>query len=125
MERLIEAARAGKSDYASQLYDGSDSGEKLYDTLAIIGKEIPAGSDAHLEETAKTAGLQSVRRWPVTLSYFDAAAGQGERTPLYLLSFDLFDNGVSGSLKLDFGEFSLVGKMRSLEMLKPTADCGR
>ncbi len=38
-----------------------------------------------------------------------------------MLSFDLFENGVSGALKLDFGEFSLRGEMKRLEMLEAAA----
>ncbi len=34
----------------------------------------------------------------------------------------MFENGVAGALKLDFGEFSLKGEMTRLEMLK-APDC--
>jgi hypothetical protein len=37
-----------------------------------------------------------------------------------VLSFDMFENGVAGALKLDFGEFSLRGEMKRLEILKAT-----
>ena len=47
--------------------------------------------------------------WPVRLSYF--TTGEGERTPIYTLSFDLYENGVSGALKLDYGDFAILGDM--------------
>jgi EipB-like len=37
-----------------------------------------------------------------------------------VLSFDLFENGVSGALKLDFGDFALKGELKRLELLKET-----
>ncbi len=58
----------------------------------------------------------------MSISYFEP--GAGERTPVYVLSFDLFENGVSGALKLDFGDFSLRGEMKRLEILE-TASCKR
>ena len=61
-----------------------------------------------------------MRRWPVTLSYFEP--GIGERTPLYVMSFDLFENGVSGPLTFDFGDFSMKGTLTKLEML-PESGC--
>src|SRR6202012_808368 len=40
IERIIEAARAGKSVLELTVYDGSDNGEKLYNTMSGIGKPI-------------------------------------------------------------------------------------
>ncbi len=118
MIRMIEAARRGESIVEIKFFDGSDTGEKMYDTLAVIGREIASGSDLRLEAPARAAGLAGVRRWPVKLSYFEQ--GQGERTPEFIMSFDLFENGVSGSLKIDFGSFLLKGGMKTLEMGKDT-----
>jgi len=120
MRRLIEAARAGRTLETIRFYDGSDGGEKVFDTTAFIGRPVPAGSEAGLEEPALKAGLAAVRRWPVRLSYFQP--GEGDRQPLYVLSFDMFENGISGRMRLDFGDFMLVGEMRSLQLL-PSGTC--
>ena len=57
-------------------------------------------------------------RWPVTISYFDRAAGEktGEQTPVYAITFELYENGVSRALLLDYGDFVLTGEMTSLEI---------
>jgi len=57
-----------------------------------------------------------VRRWPVTISYFDTAKKDG--APDYILSFDLYENGVLGSLKLDYGQFVLVAQLSKFELLQ-------
>ena len=44
MRRIIEAARAGKTLLEFPVYDGSDNGQKLYNTLTVIGKAIPPGA---------------------------------------------------------------------------------
>jgi hypothetical protein len=117
MVRLINAAKANERILEVRVYDGSDGGEKIYDTTAIVGARVPADGRA-VEEAADKAGLGSMARWPVSISYFEP--GNGERRPVYVLSFDLFENGVSGALKLDFGDFALRGELKRLEILKET-----
>ncbi len=53
--RLLAAARAGQRIVEVKVYDGSDGGEKIYDTTAIIGAEIPA-SGRPVEEASKRRG---------------------------------------------------------------------
>ena len=40
VRRIIAAARDGKTLLQVSVYDGSDTGEKIYDTLTVIGKAI-------------------------------------------------------------------------------------
>jgi len=122
MKQLIVAARAQQPTLALKVFDGSDDGRKVYDTLAVIGKRIEPGPADGLEAAARQDGLAKLARWPVTLSYF--APGTGERTPVYTLSFDLYENGVSRALKLDYGDFALTGEMQTLQLL-PETSCKR
>jgi hypothetical protein len=116
IERLIEAAKHGGGAMQARVYDGSDTGAKIFATLSVIGKEATKpGDDA---ETA--AALNGIRRWPVVISYFNEAAA--DAPPEYTLSFDLYENGVSGTLKLDYGAFALRARLRKLEIL-PTSAC--
>jgi hypothetical protein len=119
MVRLIAAAKSGERILEIRVFDGSDGGEKIYDTTALIGARIPPDGRA-IEGPSEKAGLGDMARWPVSISYFEP--GQGERTPVYVLSFDMFENGVSGALKLDFGQFALKGELKRLDMLAP-AEC--
>lgn len=129
MRRLIEAARAGTTTVAVKLFDGSDDGRKVYDTLAVIGRPTaaPAAAGAERDKPLREGAMAAMRRWPVTLSYF--TQGEGERTPIYTLTFDLYENGVSGRLHLDYGDFAIEGDMNRLELaktdLKAEGECGR
>ena len=119
MRRLIQAARAGETTLAAKIFDGSDDGRKVYDTLAIIGRPITGpttASSADRDRPLREGALVTMPRWPVTLSYF--TQGQGERTPIYTLTFDLYENGVSGALKLDYGEFAIEGNLSHLDIDK-------
>jgi len=122
MRRLVEAARAGQTTLSVKVFDGAEDGRKVYDTLAVIGRRIEPGRVDALEATAHQERLAKLARWPVTLSYF--TAGEGERTPVYVLSFDLYENGVSRALLLDYGDFALRGEMQKLDLL-PESACQR
>ncbi len=45
-----------------------------------------------------------------------------ELTPIYTLRFQLYDNGVSRALYLDYGTFTLSGKLVELDRL-PRSPC--
>ena len=90
---------------------------KLFDTMSVIGREASAPSTDPLAASAE--GLKGVRRWPVTISYFDGAKQDGE--PNYILAFDLYENGVSGALKINYGSYSLDGKLSKFEVLPQNA----
>jgi hypothetical protein len=120
MRRIIVAAREGKSILEFPVYDGSESGEKLYNTLTVIGRAIPAGVKTPDDAGAKIPAMGKLARWPVTISYFERqsekAEQTGEQTPVYSIGFELYENGISRALTLDYPDFTISGKMTSLEM---------
>jgi hypothetical protein len=122
MKRLIEAGQAGQSALAVQVFDGSDDGKKVYDTYAVIGRRIEPGAGTDLEKAATQDPVARLPRWPVTISYYKADAG--DQTPTYTLSFELYENGISRALKLDYGDFALKGDLQSLEV-SAASSCSR
>jgi len=119
LKRLIDAGRKGQSVLSVKVYDGSDTGRKVYDTLGLIGRRIEPGANTNPEDAARQEALAKLPRWPVTLTYFED--GSGDRTPVYTISFELYENGISRALKLDYGDFALKGDLKSLEIQPPTA----
>lgn len=120
--RIIAAARDGKSLLELSIYDGSDNGEKVYKTLTVIGAPIAADAPQSNTDTDSDAatgkdGMTQSKRWPVTVSYYDSSESnaKGEQTPVYAMSFQLYDNGVSRALKLDYNDFVIAGKISSFE----------
>jgi EipB-like len=118
IEHLIEAAKHGGGPIQARVYDGSDTGAKIFTTLSVVGKEATKPA----EDAESASALSGIRRWPVVISYFNEAAT--DAPPEYTLSFDLYENGVSGSLKLDYGAFALHARLRKLEIL-PTPACAK
>ncbi len=118
MLRVIAAARAGKNILDFPVYDGSDTGDKVFDTLTVIGHKIGAGERNHDDAAAAEPKLATVPRWPVTISYFekDKAENSGEQTAAYAIGFELYENGISRALTLDYNDFVVTGKLTSLEI---------
>src|SRR5215471_10882046 len=71
MRRIIAAAREGKSVLEFPVYDGSESGEKLFNTLTVIGRPIAPGEKMPSDAGGRIPALAKLTRWPVTISYFD------------------------------------------------------
>ena len=125
MRRIVEAAHAGKTILEFPVYDGSDTGEKVYNTLTVIGTAIDPAKKAADDATGKEPSMAGMLRWPVTVSYFDKKGADdertGEQTPVYAIAFELYENGISRSLTLDYNDFTIKGEMSSLEMKKAKA----
>jgi len=119
IRRIIDAAREGKSLLELSVYDGSDNGEKVYNTLTVIGRPVPGDREiASPDPSTINDQMKPLTRWPVTVSYFDrdAKAKEGEQTPVYAMSFELFENGVSRALVLDYNDFVIAGNLGKFDV---------
>lgn len=115
--RIVNAARAGEPLLEARVYDGTGTGDKTFDTLTVIGKPMTAPAS---EKAAQIDALKNMKRWRVAVSYFETGKRDGQ--PIYVLSFDLYENGISGALTLDYGDFVLSGEMKELTV-QPAAQC--
>jgi hypothetical protein len=124
MVRVINAARAGQSILSFPVYDGSETGDKVFDTLTVIGHQIAPDEHKHDDAAATQSKLADVPRWPVTISYFERGKtdNSAEQTPAYAISFELYANGISRALMLDYNSFVINGKLTSLDF-KDTKPC--
>jgi hypothetical protein len=128
IQRIVAAAREGKSVLELSVYDGSDNGEKVYNTLTVIGQPIPAEKAvAAPDPSTDSEQMKGLTRWPVTVSYYDrdAKKSDGEQTPVYAMSFELYENGVSRSLVLDYNDFVIAGALGKFDVkdAKDTKAC--
>lgn len=106
---ILDAARAGSRILSAPIFDGGDDGDELFDSLTVVGAQSTRPPEPAFP------GLPEETRWRVTVSYFDREPVVGERTPSYVVAFDLGESGVSSDMELDFGEFAMRGVMASFE----------
>ena len=107
---LLDKADLGDTFYETSLYDGSEDADRAMTTTVIIGKEAQANDSDPL------ATLQKDKFWPVDIAYFDESKNGGEEIPEYRISFKLHKNGVTRDLLMDYGEFSMIGKLVNLKL---------
>ena len=122
VRRIIDATREGKTILEFPIYDGSETGEKVYNTLTVIGHEIAPSERVPTDAAAGQHALSTMKRWPVTVSYFDKSGRTGEQVPVYSISFELYENGISRALMLDYNDFTISGELKTLE-IKDTKAC--
>jgi hypothetical protein len=119
IQRIIAAAKEGKSILELTVYDGSDNGQKVYNTLSVIGRGMTGDKQKEASDASTTNDqMKSMTRWPVTVSYYDRDAKKknGEETPVYSMSFELFENGVSRALVLDYNDFVISGALGKFDV---------
>jgi len=131
---LQRAARAGRNHLDVRVYDGSDQGRSFYKTYSFIGGKKPpvgltggannkTGRGPHDENLTKL-GLSDLSSWPVAVSYFYIARKYDDKIPVYELSFRMFENGVSSSMLMNYGHFSVYGRLGQVKYLR-TKPCKR
>lgn len=117
---LLNAAKASKTSFRADLYDGSEKGEKVYDTVAAIGRVQPPGSNRQLPQVKNVERLDALKGWSVSIAYFEPGSGKQDALPVYELSFLMFENGVSRKLYIDYGEFALQGDLTEIAFHPPS-----
>lgn len=117
---LIEAAQTGQTIVTAKVYDGSDDGDELVDTTAVIGRERGDLKQIEGEPEEVSSQFSGNPAWPVSVSYFSTAASdvQGERLPIYQVSFIMHESGVSRDLKMQYEDYGLKGDLKEIEFLK-------
>ncbi len=121
---IIESAKSKETIFSATVFDGSDKGDELVDTTAIIGKMKTGVSDLKGEPKDVIEAFEREEGWPVSVSYFSTSesANAGERLPIYQVSFLLQESGVSRDLVMRYDDYSLRGALKKVEFL-PSKPC--
>ncbi len=115
-KQLMIAAEKGESRAAAVVFEGSDD-QKSTRAIGFIGAKKPVGKITSGADAATLDRLNKIPYWPVTVSYYNLDA-KGDEPPTYSASFNMLENGISTELVLDYGSYSLKGKLEKIEMLK-------
>jgi len=111
--RSLAAARAGSRMLVVPLFDGT-SAEGAQDTTTVLSAWTPPAPNARFAELSK---LGSAR---MRIAFFDRkpdGSGGGASQPDYEVGLRYYENGVADDMNMDFGEFTVNGKMQELALL--------
>jgi hypothetical protein len=111
---LLDAAKSGKSVFRADLFDGSEQGQKVYDTNSLIGGPVTAKVRKALSPAKNAEKLDGLNAWPVSISYYEQGAEKADAVPVYELGFLYYENGVSRKLMIDYGEFAIRGELAEI-----------
>lgn len=112
LSQLLATAETGKKALAVEVFDGAEKG-KVYRAVAVIGRKVARADNV-------PGALARLPHWRIMISYFPI--GSADPTPEYESSFDLYSNGVSANLLIDYGEFALRADLSELRLV-PKPDC--
>jgi EipB-like len=118
---LLSKAEKGEKFYETTIYDGSDEADKILSTTVIIGKDDAAPAAA-TDDSAPMKDLGKGHHWPVSLSYFEDSK-ESDGLPVYQIAFKLYDNGITRDLVMDYGDFSMTGRLVDLKVFDASKDC--
>jgi hypothetical protein len=117
---MLTRAEKGEKLYEANIFDGTEDADRTLTTTVIIGDKNKAAN----EGADKTIGatIPGKDYFPVSISYFDAKSDKGQEEPIYQIGFKLYENGITRDLVMDYGDFSMTGKLVDLKVYdKP--DC--
>lgn len=114
MLALVTAARTGEHVLERSVFDGSRK-DGLSDVSAFIGRMQGPGASLGPKGLKNASPLMNARSWPVRLAFFTPA--KADSLPDYEFAFRLYENGVATGLVFDYGEFVVIGTLRSIEAL--------
>lgn len=114
IKRLIDAATAVRQMVSATVFEGSDKvGTRLATTF--IRPSASQRSAAH----SVTGKFSATRAWTMRTAYFPAT-GTGS-VPDFEVQATQFENGVADDILLDYGEFSVLLTLQSVEALPAPA----
>lgn len=107
----VEVARAGRRILVSPLFDGT-SEDGAQDTTTIISSWSAPEGEPRFPLLAKQASGR------MRIAFFEpGAAAGGASPPEYEVGLRYFENGVADEIVMDFGEFSVTGRLLELTPL--------
>ncbi|MCL2469656.1 MAG: cell envelope integrity EipB family protein, partial [Alphaproteobacteria bacterium] len=112
---LLEKALAGEKMFSRRVFDGSDE-QAGADISAFIGKradKMTAPEIAKVTKTAADRALLNEPAWSVRLAFYKPQTQTGE--PDYETDLVLLQNGITRSMRIDYGEFSIKSSLVLLE----------
>jgi hypothetical protein len=108
---LLRHAEAGDTLMWREVFDGSDD-KGLFGVNAVIGKAKPAAP------AGIASPLLAGPAWRIVLAYFAAEGQSAEPSNEQRLS--IHDNGVVDELRIDYGNFRVIAKLKQIAPLKPS-----
>ncbi|AQX28136.1 MULTISPECIES: EipB family protein [unclassified Bartonella] len=118
LKNIIRQAKAGHNFYNSTLFNGENGADRVVKESFVIGEKRRTVPDSEMKELKK---INKNGYWPIIVSHFDDTKNK-EGLPIYRSSFNLYENGVMNDIFIDYGDFSIRSKLKSLQFFDTKND---
>ncbi len=115
---ILQQASKGDKFFTRHVFDGFDE-DGSNDISAFIMPMRPIAKSSLPKTKGKKNAALSDSAWPVHLAFFSDSSETGE--PDYEMDMSLFPSGVAYDMKIDYGDFSVAGKLESVQPLQTQA----
>jgi hypothetical protein len=112
---ILQKAVEGEQFFSRRVFDGSDE-DGSNDISAFISPRRDKSKEPGTAKLKKNP-LLSGASWPIHLAFFKIVTETGE--PDYEMDMNLLPNGVAQHMKVDYGEFSVLGTLEEVQALRP------
>jgi hypothetical protein len=112
--KLIDRAMAGESIISFKVFDGSRL-EGAFDVNAVV-----TGNQPKTELAVDNPLLKNQKTWVMRLAFFSSKKKVAD--PEYEIVVELQANGVTRTITLDYGDFTVIGVLQDIQSL-PRAKC--
>lgn len=116
MIHLIERAKAGETFLPYLVFDGSRL-EGAFDVSTLV-----LGSEPRAKLAFDHALLRGQQMWSMKLAFFPTTQFNNDSSPDYEVSVEILGNGVTRSMVMDYGDFSVIATLAKIEPL-PKPQC--
>jgi uncharacterized protein (DUF2141 family) len=110
-ETMIEAGRTSTKFISVPLFDGTTSDGAQHTFIALLGHHGP--------EASPFPALAKLSSEDVDIAFYERK--NDDENPDFRSQMRYYDDGVAGSLVLDFGDFVMTGQLESLSI--PPSEC--
>ena len=114
MVDMLSRAEKGEKFYETTIFDGTEDADRELTTTVILGERNHGAQEGPDSEIGKT--IKDADYFPASVTYFDAKADKGQEEPVYQIGFKLYENGITRDLVMDYGDFSMTGKLVDLKV---------
>lgn len=114
--QILQKAENGEKLFTRRVFDGADKAG-MSDVSVFI--DPPGGEtlNVKLSDDVKNNPLLGLPSWPVRMAFFKPDSETGE--PDYEMDLNLSANGVAKYMRIDYGDFSVLGTLSAIEPLPP------
>lgn len=113
-QMIIDKATAGEQFFTRRVFDGTDA-EGSNDVSVFIGKPLTT-TDLNFKDTKLSENaLLHDKFWPVHIAFFKPD-GQSD-APDYEMDMSIMPNGVVQSMRINYGDFTVIGTLTELTPL--------